>query len=96
MALFRVSACVSRVSLYLSSTGYSGNRKISTLANFKKILGAKVAAIEAAGAYKHEIVITTPQAAEVRVQEREGSLLNFCGNNYLGFSVSYQCRMITV
>ena len=92
MALSRVSTCLSRVPHYLSST-YGASRKTSTLANFKEILGAEVAAIRAAGTYKHERVITTPQAAKIRVQEREGSLLNFCANNYLGLSVSYLCTL---
>ncbi len=60
----------------------------STLSNFRQILGAEVTAIREAGTFKHERVITTPQAAEIKVQEREGPLLNFCANNYLGLSVN--------
>jgi len=41
-------------------------------------------AIRAAGTYKEERVLGSPQGARVRVDGRE--LLNFCANNYLGLS----------
>ena len=41
--------------------------------------------IEAAGLYKRERVITTPQGVEIRVQEGQ-EVLNFCANNYLGLA----------
>ena len=41
--------------------------------------------IRDAGLYKNERVITSPQAAEIRVQEG-GEVLNFCANNYLGLA----------
>ncbi len=40
--------------------------------------------IRDAGLYKHERVISSPQAADIRVGDR--SVLNFCANNYLGLS----------
>ena len=40
--------------------------------------------IRAAGLYKEERVITTPQGALIRTGSRE--VLNFCANNYLGLS----------
>jgi glycine C-acetyltransferase len=41
--------------------------------------------IRAAGLYKEERVITTPQSVEIAVQD--GSrVLNFCANNYLGLA----------
>src|SRR5690606_23995298 len=40
----------------------------------------------AAGTYKTERVITTPQRASIGVAARDGSVLNFCANNYLGLS----------
>ncbi|XP_064395572.1 2-amino-3-ketobutyrate coenzyme A ligase, mitochondrial-like [Halichondria panicea] len=61
-------------------------RSTSTLARFRDILGGEVSAIREAGTFKHERVITTPQAALIKVQERDGYLLNFCANNYLGLS----------
>lgn len=40
----------------------------------------------AAGTYKVERVISSPQGAHIRVEKRSGDLLNFCSNNYLGLS----------
>jgi len=42
--------------------------------------------IEAAGTFKHERVITTPQRSEVKVQGSDAKVVNFCANNYLGLS----------
>ena len=39
-----------------------------------------------AGTYKVERVITSPQSANVTVQERPSSVVNLCANNYLGLS----------
>jgi glycine C-acetyltransferase len=41
--------------------------------------------IRAAGLYKDERTITTPQSVEIRVQDG-GEVLNFCANNYLGLA----------
>jgi glycine C-acetyltransferase len=41
--------------------------------------------VRAAGLYKHEHFIQTPQAAHVRVAE-QGDVLNLCANNYLGLA----------
>ncbi|XP_072163199.1 2-amino-3-ketobutyrate coenzyme A ligase, mitochondrial-like [Diadema setosum] len=43
-------------------------------------------AIHEAGTYKPERVITTRQAADIRVEGSSGKILNFCANNYLGLS----------
>ncbi|MBN2564485.1 MAG: glycine C-acetyltransferase [Candidatus Eisenbacteria bacterium] len=49
-----------------------------------------IAAIKDKGLYKEKRFICSPQAAEVEVEYPEGSeckkVLNFCANNYLGFS----------
>ncbi len=45
--------------------------------------------IEAAGLYKHERIIASPQGAMIEVPGEDGELrqvLNFCANNYLGLS----------
>ena len=42
--------------------------------------------IREAGLFKNERVITSPQGVEISVEGREGSVLNFCANNYLGLS----------
>lgn len=38
------------------------------------------------GLWKTERVITSKQSSEVTVSDAEGSVLNFCSNNYLGLS----------
>jgi glycine C-acetyltransferase len=52
---------------------------------FREHLAAELAGIEAAGLYKHERQITTPQGAHVGVQG-DGEVLNLCANNYLGLA----------
>lgn len=64
-----------------------GMRSSSSQAALRSILSKELSEIRAAGTYKVERVITTPQAAAIQVQEWEGKLLNFCANNYLGLSV---------
>lgn len=46
---------------------------------------AELDAIEAQGLFKRERVITSPQAAEIRLADGR-SVLNFCANNYLGLA----------
>ena len=50
----------------------------------KEYLQHELAEIEAAGLYKHERVIESPQRAEIEDAGRKE--LNFCANNYLGLS----------
>ena len=50
----------------------------------KEYLHRELADIKAAGLYKTERVIASPQRAEIEVAGR--SVLNFCANNYLGLS----------
>ncbi len=51
----------------------------------KPVLEQELAAIEEAGLYKRERIITTPQNAEIATTETP-EVLNFCANNYLGLS----------
>jgi glycine C-acetyltransferase len=46
---------------------------------------AELDAIEAQGLYKRERIITSPQAAEIRLADGR-AVLNFCANNYLGLA----------
>ncbi len=48
-------------------------------------LAGRLAETRAAGTYKTELVMTTPQGAHVDVEGR-GELLNLCANNYLGLA----------
>ncbi len=50
----------------------------------KEDLIKELAAIEEAGLYKRERIITSEQGAEITVNGRQ--VLNFCANNYLGLS----------
>ena len=50
----------------------------------KEHLQHELAEIKAAGLYKTERVIESPQRAEIEVAGRK--VLNFCANNYLGLS----------
>lgn len=42
-------------------------------------------ALKAAGLYKEERIITTPQSADIKTTAGDG-VINFCANNYLGLS----------
>jgi glycine C-acetyltransferase len=52
---------------------------------FKEFLAKELQAIEAAGLYKRERIIVTPQDAVIRLNNG-AEVLNFCSNNYLGLS----------
>jgi glycine C-acetyltransferase len=53
-------------------------------ANAKSVFAATLAEIDAAGLWKHERLITSPQAAHITTNGKE--VINFCANNYLGLS----------
>ena len=50
----------------------------------QQVFRAALDEIRAAGTFKEERILASPQGATVRVQGRE--VLNFCANNYLGLS----------
>lgn len=73
-----------------STPEYTNNFKtlnfITTMyGKVKQYLKDELAAIDAAGLYKRERIITTPQRAEIKVEDGQ-RVLNFCANNYLGLS----------
>lgn len=51
----------------------------------KPVLQQELADIEAAGLYKRERIITSPQGADIEVLGGQ-EVINFCANNYLGLS----------
>lgn len=53
--------------------------------SFRKYLQHEIEGIRAAGLYKEERVITSPQGAEMIIEGGK-TVLNFCANNYLGLS----------
>lgn len=54
--------------------------------DFGRHLRGEIENIKAQGLYKEEWPILGPQSAQIRVAGREGAILNFCANNYLGLS----------
>src|SRR5512141_3280166 len=52
---------------------------------FKTHLEVQLAAIRAAGTYKNERIIITPQGTTIRVADGK-PVLNLCANNYLGLA----------
>lgn len=59
--------------------------KIIMYGKFKNFLTTELENIKAAGLYKNERIITTPQKADIKVNN-DSEVLNFCANNYLGLS----------
>ena len=53
--------------------------------SLKPILEKELADIKAAGLYKSERIITTPQGADIKTTTGH-EVINFCANNYLGLS----------
>ncbi|MGB1217326.1 MAG: glycine C-acetyltransferase, partial [Saprospiraceae bacterium] len=53
--------------------------------NVRSKIQAELDEIQAAGLYKNERIITTPQSAEIKT-DKGLEVLNFCANNYLGLS----------
>jgi glycine C-acetyltransferase len=77
------------VFLHHKGCGFPSTRRVSSeaaAAGLRDVLRAELDGIREAGTWKAERIITTPQAAAIRVQGRAGTVLNFCANNYLGLS----------
>src|SRR5687767_14769093 len=53
--------------------------------NFQKHIESQLADVRAAGTYKNERVIITPQGTTIRVSDGK-PVLNLCANNYLGLA----------
>lgn len=53
--------------------------------NLQQQLQAELRAIEEAGLFKKERIITTPQGADIKISTGQ-EVINFCANNYLGLS----------
>jgi glycine C-acetyltransferase len=54
--------------------------------NFDTFIAGELSQIRDQGLFKEEWPILGPQGPEIRVEGREGPVLNFCANNYLGLS----------
>lgn len=53
----------------------------------RKIMQENLETIKAAGTWKTERIIISPQAACIKVDGQDSGVLNFCANNYLGLAV---------
>ena len=51
----------------------------------REALAGRIGSIRDAGTYKAERIISTPQGANIQVQDEE-PVLNMCANNYLGLA----------
>jgi glycine C-acetyltransferase len=60
--------------------------KLNMYGRIQKHLAQELADIKAAGLYKEERIITSPQRAEISTTATAQPVLNFCANNYLGLS----------
>lgn len=56
--------------------------------HFRGILNKQLSEIHAAGTYKNERIISSPQKTVINIQGSSHGVINFCANNYLGMSVS--------
>ncbi|XP_015126570.1 2-amino-3-ketobutyrate coenzyme A ligase, mitochondrial [Diachasma alloeum] len=61
------------------------NRLISQFSSLPEILVSELNGIKAAGTWKNERVITSPQRTEISLTSGQ-EVLNFCANNYLGLA----------
>lgn len=68
-------------------------RSYSAAANsFRAILQSQLEDIKAAGTFKNERVITSPQKSKISVEGMKNEVLNFCANNYLGLSANEEIK----
>lgn len=75
------------LSLSVSSRSYS-----VAADKFQGILQSQLDAIKAAGTFKSERVITSPQKSQITVEGSQKKVLNFCANNYLGLSANEEIK----
>jgi glycine C-acetyltransferase len=52
----------------------------------REVAAAQLVAIQGAGTFKNERVITSQQQADISVANAQHKVLNFCANNYLGLA----------
>ncbi|GMI17352.1 hypothetical protein TrLO_g12489 [Triparma laevis f. longispina] len=67
-------------------TAHLARPSTKTFSSLNARLDSELQGIVDAGLWKTERVITSKQSSEVTVSDAEGSVLNFCSNNYLGLS----------
>ncbi|KAK6972942.1 2-amino-3-ketobutyrate coenzyme A ligase mitochondrial [Biomphalaria glabrata] len=80
--LAKIKQLFNKTSLFLEKQ----HRWMSAVAATRSILEKELENIKAAGTYKNERIITSPQGPSITVKSSQGQILNFCANNYLGLS----------
>eukprot|EP01084_Bolivina_argentea_P126087 223329_1 len=58
--------------------------------SFSQHLKKNLSDMRAAGLYKEERIITSPQTSAITIKGKDKSVINFCANNYLGLSNNSQ------
>eukprot|EP01116_Phalansterium_solitarium_P002495 TRINITY_DN12544_c0_g1_i1.p1 TRINITY_DN12544_c0_g1~~TRINITY_DN12544_c0_g1_i1.p1 ORF type:complete len:424 (-),score=113.14 TRINITY_DN12544_c0_g1_i1:283-1554(-) len=76
-------AVVRSTQTFSTVRSYATTPKDSVLVN---VVRQTLKDIEAAGTYKKERIITSPQSSNIFVSTSDKPVLNFCANNYLGLS----------
>lgn len=71
-----------------SSTNYLKRESSTATKSFRAILQKQLDDIHAAGTYKNERTITSPQKTVINIEGSSAGVINFCANNYLGMAVS--------
>eukprot|EP01012_Entosiphon_sulcatum_P055932 TRINITY_DN7863_c0_g2_i2.p2 TRINITY_DN7863_c0_g2~~TRINITY_DN7863_c0_g2_i2.p2 ORF type:complete len:406 (+),score=105.70 TRINITY_DN7863_c0_g2_i2:305-1522(+) len=71
-------------------------RTLRRSAALKAYCQKQLEGIEAAGTFKRERIITSPQSANIGVQGTQGKVLNFCANNYLGLADNDRVRKAAI
>ncbi|TRY91438.1 hypothetical protein DNTS_018804 [Danionella cerebrum] len=85
-AVSRLSAPLRRILLPRFFANANVSRLLSGVAPALSVLEGELESIRAAGTWKGERVITSPQGPHISVDGSRGDILNFCANNYLGLS----------
>ncbi|KAK0043970.1 2-amino-3-ketobutyrate coenzyme A ligase mitochondrial, partial [Biomphalaria pfeifferi] len=80
--LAKIKQLFNKISLFLEKQ----HRWMSAVAATRSLLEKELENIKAAGTYKNERIITSPQGPSITVKSSQGQILNFCANNYLGLS----------
>jgi len=87
MKVYELFASLTKVSVIQQRCAYS-----VAVNNFRTILQSQLDDIKAAGTFKVERVITSPQKSQITVQGMDKQVLNFCANNYLGLSANEEIK----
>jgi len=86
MTCIRATTGMSALQALPVRAGASLSTKSSGADPLRAHVQSELAAIQQAGTFKNERIITTPQNASIGVSTSSEPVLNFCANNYLGLA----------